>query len=56
MIVIFLPTIVFSKGPALRLRVSGAESLHAVLCSADEDVALEVDGVGVGEAEHGVKL
>ena len=43
------------RSAGLRVRVRHTERLHTVVFLAEDDVALQVDGVGVREPEHRVQ-
>ena len=43
------------RSAGLRVRVRDTERLHTVVSLTEDDVALQVDGVGVWEPEHGVQ-
>ena len=43
------------RSAGLRVRVGDTERLHTLVSLAEDDVALQVDGVGVGEPEHRVQ-
>ena len=43
------------RSAGLRVRVGDTERLHTLVSLAEDDVALQVDGVGVREPEHGVQ-
>ena len=43
------------RSAGLRVRVGDTERLHTLVSLAEDDVALEVDGVGVREPEHRVQ-
>ena len=43
------------RSAGLRVRVGDTEGLHTVVSLAENDVALQVDGVGVREPEHRVQ-